>query len=77
MDEKVKAVTLTESGAEKMEEMLKEAGLLTQGALYELENVSLVHHSNQALRAHKLLFATATTSSRMTRSSSSMSSPAA
>jgi preprotein translocase subunit SecA len=54
MDEKVKAVTLTESGAEKMEEMLEEAGLLTQGALYDLENVSLVHHSNQALRAHKL-----------------------
>ena len=54
MDEKVKAVTLTESGAEKMEELLKEAGLLTQGALYDLENISLVHHSNQALRAHKL-----------------------
>jgi preprotein translocase subunit SecA len=54
MDEKVKAVTLTESGAEKMEELLKETGLLTQGAMYDLENVSLVHHANQALRAHKL-----------------------
>jgi preprotein translocase subunit SecA len=54
MDEKVKAVTLTESGAERMEELLREAGLLTSGALYDIENVSLVHHSNQALRAHKL-----------------------
>ncbi len=54
MDEKVKAVTLTESGAEKMEEMLRETGLLTGDSLYDIENVSLVHHANQALRAHKL-----------------------
>jgi preprotein translocase subunit SecA len=54
MDEKVKAVTLTESGTERMEELLREAGLLTSGGLYDIENVSLVHHSNQALRAHKL-----------------------
>jgi len=54
MDEKVKAVTLTESGAERMEELLREAGLLSSGGLYDIENVSLVHHANQALRAHKL-----------------------
>ncbi len=54
MDEKVKAVTLTESGAERIENMLREAGLLTIGSLYDIENVSLVHHANQALRAHKL-----------------------
>ncbi|HEX9808937.1 MAG TPA: preprotein translocase subunit SecA [Alphaproteobacteria bacterium] len=54
MDEKVKAVTLTESGAERMEELLREAGLLTAGGLYDFENVALVHHVNQALRAHKL-----------------------
>jgi preprotein translocase subunit SecA len=54
MDEKVKAVTLTESGAERMEELLREVGLLTSGGLYDIENVSLVHHVNQALRAHKL-----------------------
>ena len=54
MDEKVKAVTLTESGGEKIEELLQEAGLLTAGSLYDIENVSLVHHVNQALKAHKL-----------------------
>jgi len=54
MDEKVKAVTLTEAGTERMEELLREAGLLKGNGLYDLENVSLVHHVNQALRAHKL-----------------------
>ncbi|MDX1486356.1 MAG: preprotein translocase subunit SecA, partial [Alphaproteobacteria bacterium] len=54
MDEKMKAVTLTESGAERMEELLTEAGLLRGSGLYDLENISLVHHVNQALRAHKL-----------------------
>jgi preprotein translocase subunit SecA len=54
MDEKIKAVTFTESGAVRIEELLAEAGLLTTGGLYDLENVSLVHHVNQALKAHKL-----------------------
>ena len=53
-DEKVRAVTYTESGTEKIEALLREAGLLTSGALYDIANVSLVHHTNQALRAHKL-----------------------
>jgi preprotein translocase subunit SecA len=53
-DEKARAVSLTESGAEKIEVLLTEAGLLKGGNLYDLANVSLVHHSNQALRAHKL-----------------------
>ena len=37
-----------------MEQWLTEAGLLTEGSLYEAANVTLVHHVNQALRAHKL-----------------------
>jgi preprotein translocase subunit SecA len=53
-DEKVRAVSLTEAGAEKIEVLLQEAGLLKQGGLYDLQNISLVHHTNQALRAHKL-----------------------
>ena len=53
-DEKVRAVSLTEAGAEKMETLLQEAGLLKQGGLYDIQNISLVHHTNQALRAHKL-----------------------
>jgi preprotein translocase subunit SecA len=53
-DEKQRTVTLTESGQEKMERLLREAGLLETGTLYDIHNVSLVHHGNQALRAHKL-----------------------
>ena len=53
-DEKVRAATFTEAGTEKIEQLLREAGLLTDGDLYDIGNVSLVHHANQALRAHKL-----------------------
>src|SRR5712672_2212290 len=53
-DEKQRTVTLTEGGQEKMERLLREAGLLSAGTLYDIQNVSLVHHVNQALRAHKL-----------------------
>jgi len=53
-DEKARSVTFTDTGAERMEELLREAGLLSDGALYDIANVSLVHHANQALRAHKL-----------------------
>jgi preprotein translocase subunit SecA len=53
-DEKARAVSLTEAGAVRIEELLREAGLLKSGELYDLANISLVHHANQALRAHKL-----------------------
>jgi preprotein translocase subunit SecA len=53
-DEKQKTVSLTEDGQSHIEELLAGAGLLTEGALYDLQNISLVHHSNQALRAHKM-----------------------
>ncbi len=53
-DEKQRAVSLTEVGGEKIEAALREHGLLKGDDLYDLENVSLVHHVNQALRAHKL-----------------------
>ncbi|HYD74382.1 MAG TPA: preprotein translocase subunit SecA, partial [Candidatus Binatia bacterium] len=52
-DEKQRSVTYTEAGSERIEEMLVERGLL-QGSLYEPANISMVHHANQALRAHKL-----------------------
>ncbi len=54
LDEKVRSVTLTESGMEFLEEKLREAGLLKGESLYDIENVSVVHHVNQALRAHKM-----------------------
>ena len=53
-DEKARSVTFTDEGAEKLETLLREAGVLTLGNLYDIANVSLVHHGNQALRAHKL-----------------------
>ncbi len=53
-DEKQRTVALTEAGVEKMENLVREAGLMKGGSLYDIENVSLVHHGNQALRAHKL-----------------------
>jgi preprotein translocase subunit SecA len=54
VDEKQRTVTLTEVGMEKMEQGLREAKLLKSESLYDVENVSVVHHVNQALRAHKL-----------------------
>ena len=53
-DEKFRTVTLTEAGSERVEEMLREAGVLTEGALYDVFNVSVVHHVQQSLRAHTL-----------------------
>jgi preprotein translocase subunit SecA len=54
VDEKQRTVTLTEGGMTRLEEMLREADLLKSGSLYDVENVSTVHHVNQALRAHRL-----------------------
>jgi len=54
LDEKQRTVTLTESGMERMEQMLQDAKLLKTESLYDIENVSIVHHVNQGLRAHKL-----------------------
>jgi preprotein translocase subunit SecA len=53
-DEKARAVSFTESGTEKIENLLSEAKLLGEGGLYDIANISLVHHANQALRAHTL-----------------------
>jgi preprotein translocase subunit SecA len=55
LDEKQRSVTYTEKGSERIEEMLVQNELL-QGSLYEPANISVVHHCNQALRAHKLFF---------------------
>ncbi len=53
-DEKQRQVSLTETGNERMEQWLAEAGLLKEGSLYDIENVTIVHHVNQALKAHKM-----------------------
>ena len=54
IDEKARTVILSESGQERIEQLLSEHGLLAQGGLYDIANVNLVNHVNAGLRAHKL-----------------------
>ena len=54
IDLKHKTVMLTDQGNNHVEEILGEMGVLTEGGLYDLHNMGLIHHVNQALRAHKL-----------------------
>ncbi len=54
LDEKQRSVTFTEEGNEKLEEQLRAADLLKGETLYDVENVTVVHHINNALKAHKL-----------------------
>ena len=51
-DEKARSIAFTEVGTEKLEILLRDAEMLVEGNLYDIQNVSLVHHANQALRAH-------------------------
>lgn len=54
-DDKLRTVTLTEEGVEHMQNLLAQAGLLkSSNELYDISNLPLVHHVNQALRAHQL-----------------------
>jgi len=53
-DEKQRTVNMTEKGGEEIEALLSAGGVLTEGGLYDTENISLVHHVNQSLRAHTL-----------------------
>ncbi|KQQ11953.1 preprotein translocase subunit SecA [Methylobacterium sp. Leaf123] len=54
LDEKQRQVSLTEAGNEFIEEELRAEGILKEGDLYDAHNVTIVHHVNQALRAHTL-----------------------
>jgi preprotein translocase subunit SecA len=53
-DEKQRSITFTEHGTEKIEDLLRDAGILKGESLYDIENVNVVHHANSALRAHKM-----------------------
>lgn len=57
LSEKDRTVLFTEEGTEFVEEQFQIMGLLTEGSLYDPQNITLVHHANQALRAHKLFAA--------------------
>ena len=55
VDEKAKQVHLSETGQIRVEEILQERGLLSEGdSLFSAANISLLHHVNAALRAHVL-----------------------
>ncbi|NMG41167.1 preprotein translocase subunit SecA [Chelativorans sp. ZYF759] len=54
IDEKQRTATFTEEGTEKMETLLRDAGMLKGNSLYDIENVTIVHHLNNALKAHRL-----------------------
>jgi preprotein translocase subunit SecA len=54
IDEKQRSANFSEDGTEKLENLLREAGLLKGESLYDVENVAIVHHINNALKAHKL-----------------------
>ena len=54
LDEKGNSVSLSEDGIEHAETLLREAGVMGEGTLYDIDNVGLLHHVNQSLRAHKL-----------------------
>jgi preprotein translocase subunit SecA len=54
LDLKQRAVSMTEAGTELIEQLLESSGVLKEGTLYDATNATLVHHVNQALRAHTL-----------------------
>ncbi len=54
LDEKSRTVSLNEDGQERIEELLSEHKLLDDGGLYDLQNIHVVHHINNALKAHTL-----------------------
>jgi preprotein translocase subunit SecA len=54
VDEKQRTAIFTEDGTEKLENMLRAAGHLKGESLYDVENVAVVHHVNNALKAHRL-----------------------
>ncbi len=54
VDEKSRTVSLNESGMPEMEKSLKKAGLMNAGSLFDIEQIEVLHHVNQALKAHVL-----------------------
>ncbi len=54
LDEKQRTCNLTDDGIGNIEQALKSENLIEDGSLFDVKNVSILHHINQALRAHKL-----------------------
>lgn len=53
-DEKMRTVMFSEEGNEHVEQLLRDQNILNDGELYDPQNINIIHHVNQALRAHKL-----------------------
>jgi preprotein translocase subunit SecA len=56
LDEKNKNVMLSEKGIDKIEKISKTYGILKNNNFYDPQNINLVHHINQALKANLLFF---------------------
>ena len=54
IDEKTKSINLSDNGIENAEEILEKNGVLIGQSLFDIENISIIHHINQAARAHRL-----------------------
>jgi preprotein translocase subunit SecA len=54
VDEKDKNILLTNQGIDNVEKIFSNAGILKNNNFYDPENLNLVHHVNQALRANHL-----------------------
>jgi len=54
LDEKEKNILLTNEGINNVERIFSNAGILKNNNFYDAQNLSLVHHVNQALRANHL-----------------------
>ena len=54
LDEKQRTCNLTDSGIGNIEKALQKDKIIKEGNLFDVKNISLLHHINQALRAHKL-----------------------
>ncbi|MCR9257950.1 MAG: preprotein translocase subunit SecA [Alphaproteobacteria bacterium] len=54
VDEKQRQVQLTEEGQEQIDSVLREMELINEGGLYDAHNITVLHHVNQALKAHNL-----------------------
>jgi preprotein translocase subunit SecA len=54
LDEKQRTCNLTDQGINNIEKALISEKIMENGSLFDVKNVSLLHHINQALRAHKL-----------------------
>merc|ERR1711964_874124 len=53
LDEKARSITLTDQGSVKMEERLGDM-MAQDTSLFDYENIEVLHHINQALKAHYL-----------------------